>query len=126
MNNLEQFNQITIWILGKLYESFPNPIDFEEVDFEQQTFQNTIDFLHKEGFIRVGVEAGAFGGKRDFHSVVLSMKGLSVLDCIPLSLKEKQTLGQKVQSITKTGVKEVSKEVLKTLVTEIFKSSIGG
>ena len=85
MNNLEQFNEITVRVLGKLYESFPNPIDFEEVEFDAKTFQNTIDFLNKEGFIRIGADAKTFS-KRSFHEVVLSMKGLSVLNCLFLKV----------------------------------------
>lgn len=129
MNNIEQFNQIVVWSLAKLYAEFPNPIILQKKDFDAEmnldginpnTFGSTVEFLEREGFITIG---STVDGGTVFFFVVLTMKGLNILDSIPLSVKNEQNIGQQTQSLVKTGFKEAGKEVLITVVSEIISAA---
>src|SRR5262245_23689129 len=88
-DNIRAFNAMTVHVLGKLYGSFPTPIDIDslretlEITYEglvkeppvseaekhfSSCFPDTVRWLEQSGFVRVG--GGDLGGK--FHGVVLT------------------------------------------------------
>src|SRR3990172_684900 len=110
MSNMEDFNRGVALILAKLYKAFPqksviyvNQLDPNAGDETVKNFSATIEFLAAEGFIRCGSSAG--GGKA-FANVVLTTKGLSILNSVPDSIKEKISLGNKIIDALKSGSKE--------------------
>jgi hypothetical protein len=130
MNSIEQFNQIAVWVFAKLYSEFPNPIILKRDDFQEEvglesfnlsSFGSTIEFLEREDFLTFSssVDDGSH-----FAFVVLTMKGLRILDSVPSSLNENKTLGEQSQSIVKAGFKEAGREVVKTFVSELVKAAV--
>ncbi len=126
MKNLEQFNQITVWALGNLYDNFPKPLMLQVEDFDpefdrnmQESFGATIEFLESEGFLRI---TDKYDDGTTFGQVTLTMKALNALNSIPESIKEGKSLGQKMSEIAKKG----SLETFKSVVGELVKYGIGG
>ena len=130
---MDEFNRITVVVLGKLYDAFPQPIRVLVEDVlenptdkpDENTIRNfdaTVRFLAAEGFLKYEGESDE--GVR-FYETSLTMKGLRVLRAIPPVLEEKQSIGQKFVEITKSGTKEASKEILKTVVNQLMAAASG-
>lgn len=133
MSNMDEFNRITVIVLGKLYDAFPQPIrvlveDVIEKPNEKpdentiRNFDATVRFLASEGFLKYESESdeGLF-----FYETSLTMKGLRILRAVPSALEEKQSIGQKFVEITKSGTREASKEILKTVVNQLMAAASG-
>ncbi|AWH87899.1 hypothetical protein [Limnobaculum parvum] len=128
--NIDRFNEIVGVILGLLYESFPLKTDLMAVDVvgkETETnyfsehdseviltvsdddaifYLDTIDWLKESGYLT---------GQRSsdgIHNVVLTAKGLEVLNATPESLG--LPLGVKIVN----SVKSEGKEALRSLVSQ--------
>lgn len=127
MENIERFNRNTVQILGILYDSFPVPIELDSSKFDDPlSFQSTVEFLQTSGYLAVGKVAQAFQGNAHFFFVVLTEKGLSVLNAVPSSLVMNESLGKQMVGIVKSGTKKVSLEAIKALVSELIKLGVSG
>jgi len=100
MPNMDEFNRITVLVLGKLYGAFPQATRLEVKDINDapddndvRNFSYTVDFLTSEGYIK---HQGASDEGLFFIEVCLTMKGLTVLRSTPDSLDAKETLGHKL------------------------------
>ena len=133
MSNMDEFNRITVIVLGKLFDAFPRPIrvlveDVAEAPSEQpdentiRNFDATVRFLASEGFLKYEGESDE---GRFFYETSLTLKGLRILRAIPSVLEEKQSIGQKFVEITKSGTKEASKEILKAIVNQLMAAASG-
>ncbi len=120
MTNIEKFNKCAAEIFSLLYENFPVGTNIEINKFPQydnsensEIFFSTIDFLDSEGFLKCGEKYyGAYRG------VVLTSKGFTVLNLIPEAINNnKETLGDKVKNVLKTG----KDEGIKTVIREIMR-----
>lgn len=133
MANMDEFNRITVIVLGKLFNAFPQPIKIFVEDVVEEpsekpdestirNFDATMRFLASENFLKYESESneGLF-----FYETSLTMKGLRILRGVPSVLEEKHSMGQKFVEITKSGTKEASKEILKTVVNQLMTVASG-
>jgi len=95
---MQDFERGCALILAQLYEWFPVPSHIRIVNLEpsadgevQRTHCATFEFLSKEGYLRyetaTGPRARGLVWNNDFRDVVLTAKGLAVLDAVPPVLK---------------------------------------
>jgi hypothetical protein len=88
-------------------------------------YSESIIFLASEGFLRF---SGSFRPTGEdfytiwFEDVVLTSKGLTILNSIPDVLQERTTLGQKLNNALKGG----ASEVFKTIVDQIISTAVTG
>jgi len=120
---MELFNKGAALILSKSYDEFPIPIylniaqlDENMTDEEGEIYSATLKFLHDEGFVRCGksLNRGLMTS-----NVILSSKGLDILNSTPDSLKEKVSLGDKVKDVASNGTKETISAVIQAVVGSI-------
>lgn len=93
MSNIDEFNRAVGLTLDRLYQAFPLPIALHVEELDEGADEHllgvygaTIKFLLAEGFIRGGTSI------RDYRStpnVVLTAKGLAILNAVPDSIQEK-------------------------------------
>lgn len=121
MNKIEIFNKGAALILAKLYEEFPTSIildvtklDDDITDEEASVYASTVSFLSDEGFIRSGKTNNR--GKL-ISQVVLTSKGLAVLNSTPEILQEKAPLGERVKDAAKSGSKEVLSAIMQAVIS---------
>lgn len=119
VTNIEKFNKCAAELFGLLYENFPIGTDIKINQFPEynnpensEIFFSTIDFLESEGFLKCKEKYyGAYCG------VVLTSKGFAVLNLIPEAINNsKETLGDKVKSVLKTGKDEGLKAVIREII----------
>jgi len=130
--NFEAFSRISLYLLVKLFESFPGYLDidsnslgieakpknenetYDEVWENMELAQDTVTWLQKEGFIEVGHVC--YGGQ--FLRVRLTLSGLTLLGYAPLN-KETDTkyhnLAEKAKSVLIEGARDTVIEVVKEL-----------
>jgi hypothetical protein len=135
---MDEFNRITVLVLGQLYEAFPQALRLKVEDVYEAPNENdiryfsyTVEFLASEGYIK---HQGASDEGLFFIEVILTMKGLTVLRLTPDSLdaKEiesldaKETLGHRFGGFLKNGAKDVGKEVLKAAVNQFMAAAASG
>ncbi len=120
MNKIEVFNKGAALILAKLYEEFPTPtiLDVTQLDTgvteqEASVYADTITFLREEKFIRSGNSVNH--GKMT-PNVVLTSKGLAVLNSTPEVLQSKAPLGERVKDVAKSGSKEAISAVIQAVI----------
>jgi len=130
MPNMDEFNRITVLVLGKLYEAFPQAVRLNVEDVHDapnendvRNFSYTVEFLASENYIKfqAASDEGLF-----FVEVTLTMKGLTVLRSVPDSLDAKETLGNRFAGFLKNGAKDVSKELLKGAVNQFMTAAMSG
>lgn len=126
MTNLDHFNRITATVLSKCFERFPVPCDFsykefypeecgQDVDDFDEVFYHTMLWLQHYGYIYFWKpELSA----TSFYHVSLTEKSLNILNKIPESLEEKVSLGQKLCSVMKSGVKGATNEIIKMIFVQ--------
>ena len=114
------FNNCVAKVLNSLYENFPVGTDFELEDFSEfnseeksDIFFSTVRFLEKEEYIRISHQV--YGG---FMAVVLTAKGLSLLNLTPDSLDPKNTFQSRIKSGLKNGSEAFVSETIKRLLSE--------
>jgi len=114
---MKLFNEFSATILDSLFEKFPAAIEFSIVNFpalntieNSNVFYDTIKFLSNENYIKF--QHQVYGG---FIDVTLTSKGLSVLNAIPDSLKEKEAISQSLKNALKNGSEEVLADTMKKL-----------
>lgn len=125
MSNMDDFNEAVAVILAKLYETFPRgtllvvrDLAKDASDDRLGNFGGTISFLQKEGFISYESRLR----DEQFNGVVLTSKGLAILNSTPESLKESKSLGSKLVAVLKEG----SKEAIKALVQQVIRGALPG
>lgn len=141
MTNIELFNLSVAEILGECYENFPERINIKESDiafkvleyyddsvsddlvaFTDQLFSissSTIEWLEQAGYIWVGGR-----DHNDFYRVTLSGKGLELLNLVPDSINNKDTLGSSFLKGTKNISKESVLSAIKLLLSEGTKMAL--
>jgi hypothetical protein len=130
---MQEFNEITAVIFGKLFERFPvaRKVSPDEVaavlglaDIRQQmpsgllfkeAFASTMDWLINEGFVRY---SGAHPG-----AVVLTTKGMAALNVVPPSLN--RPLGSELAEATKQASTEGGKTRISQMMGDFWGSFIG-
>ena len=126
--NMDLFNKGAALILAKLYDEFPKPIhlnithlDENMSDEEGEVYGATLMFLRDEGFIRCGesLHRGLMTS-----NVVLSSKGLDILNSTPDALKEKISLGEKIKEVAKNGTKEAISTVIQAVIGTVVANGI--
>ncbi len=130
IKNFEAFNRIALYLLIKLFESFPKNVDidanslgceakskdkdetYEEIWESMEFALYTITWLQKEGFI--DIEHQCYGGK--FLGCRLTLKGLTLLGYTPLKGGKKyHNLAEKAKAALAEGARDVVTEVAKEL-----------
>jgi len=106
--NMKLFNELSATILDSVFEKFPVAIEFSIEDFpalntieNSDVFYDTFKFLSNENYINF--QHQIYGG---FIDVMLTAKGLSVLNAVPDSLKEKETFSLFLKNALKNGSEE--------------------
>jgi hypothetical protein len=136
LNNIDLFNITAICLFDKLYDAFPNPIDIETRELgiraspngaevsEAVRFalyaENAVSWLVEEGFVRF--EPPRFA--TTFRKVRLTLKGLTVLGYLPSAVQRNETpetLITKIKRSLSAGAEKAGTEVVKSLLTEVFK-----
>lgn len=136
-NNLEAFDYAVALVFSKLFECFPErmPLDGMRLVIEAaldkdiseetretipQILNDTIRWLCDEGFIRYDNQAPP----GEFRDVTLTLRGLTILGYVPVSLKESPTrepLINKIRAGLRAGGKTVTHEIIKQAVGLGFK-----
>lgn len=131
--NIDRFNKATLLVFDKLYKAFPIPVEISTSKIAMDTlpsdatfdesFQSiepvfyTIQFLRKEGFIEYG--ENLLDGTT-FLQVRLTAKSLALLGQTPSALEQQVSVGEKIASLVKGGIKEVGSEAAKKAVELLF------
>lgn len=131
--NIDRFNKAALLVFDKLYQTFPVPIELSASKIAMDTlpsdatfdesFQSiepvfySIEFLQKEGFIEYG-DATLDG--TTFLQARLTSKSLALLGQTPSSLEPQVSISEKIRSLLKGGIKEVSSEAAKKAVELLF------
>lgn len=133
--NIEIFNQITAYILIKLYESFPIPQDLnlEEIyneiaqgcKDENEAFQiytsyiaSTMSFLSDEKFIQYEQNTNFMQNGFQFFSVRLTLKGLTLLGTVPKTVNDipQSSFIESLKNSFNTGAKSALSDIVKSLL----------
>lgn len=126
--NIEVFNHIVLYVLIKLYDAFPSPIDLdsESIGLDARPDENdrdvlwksmgisghTFDWLQQEGFITI--ESKPIMG-RPYCGVRLTLKGLTLLGYTPASAfdeKNKETLINRAKGVFSKTAKQSATDVV--------------
>ena len=127
--NIEAFNRSVALILARLYESFPAPLTLSTPDIDPdagpealEVHDHTIAFLEREGFL---VRSGGDDSGTVHFAVVLSMRGLGVLNAVPESLSGSASVGERLVQIAKGGglftLKTATQQVLAAQLPALLK-----
>jgi hypothetical protein len=131
--NVDRFNKATLLVFDLLYQSFPVPLEFSASKIAMETlpadasfdesFQTiepvfyAIEFLQKEGFIEYAQHTT---DGTTFLRARLTSKSLALLGQTPSALEPQVSVSDKIRSLLKGGVKEVSSEAAKKAVELVF------
>ncbi len=121
--NIREFNLFTAELFSLLYDNFPNPVVVAPEEFDERAdreaikvYVNTMLFLKEEGFIRYAKVTP----DNVFIDVVLTAKGLALLNLIPEGITEGKSLIQSLKEVLQEG----SKVALKTLIDTLLKEGM--
>lgn len=131
--NIDRFNKTALVVFDALYQAFPAPLDLStskiametlpaDVKFDE-SFQSikpvfyTIEFLRSEGFIEYA-ERTLDG--TTFLQARLTSKSLALLGQTPSVLEPQVSISDRIRSLLKGSVKEVSSEAAKKAVEALF------
>lgn len=128
LKNIEVFNHIVLYVLIKLYDAFPSPIDLdsESIGLDARPDENdrdvlwksmeisghTLDWLQQEGFITI--ESKPIMG-RPYCGVRLTLKGLTLLGYTPASAfdeKNKETLINRAKGVFSKAAEQSATDVV--------------
>jgi len=144
-SNIDVFNENVGKIFADLYNSFPVPKEIHPRDFvgigiaveSESTFEfssqekpksseilffSTVQWLIREGYISA---TELLPTQVYFRTVVLTQKGLMVLNAVPDSLANKQSLGDRLVSSAKSGAIDLLKSAAKEALSIGIKSLTG-
>ena len=132
--NIRAFNFLTLAIFNRLYESFPEKVDFSDLRFVIETvvdygadsdeskysslFSASMNWLEEEGFIKI--ESKVYGPA--FIGVTLTLKGVTVLGFVPSSIDKdagKSSIDY-IREIVSDGVKSSSSEAVSSVIKSLF------
>jgi hypothetical protein len=128
MSKMDMFNKGAALILARLYEEFPTPIHLNVAELsdgiteeEGGVYAATLSFLRDEGFVRSGnsVNRGLMTS-----NVVLTSKGLDILNSTPEVLQVRAPLGERVKDVAKSGSKEVLSAVIQAVIGAVVAKGI--
>ena len=130
ISNIDDFNQIVAALLEKLYNTFPVGIQLNAENPNDRAaatkFVETVIWLEKEGFVRFDRRFCPESAPNHtvFFGLVLTAKGLAILNSVPevLQEKDKSTIHQKLSK----GLKSGSKEAIKIVVNQIISTAVSG
>ncbi|MBE5527449.1 hypothetical protein A9J41_00770 [Laribacter hongkongensis] len=132
-SNIERFDEITAQLFSTLYQSFPAPVFLAAGNFvspatqyskvrgydvasdEAEFWAACVIWLQEAGYIRYESHESLTAS---FWEVVLSPKGLEVLNSIPDSLSGKDTIGDQLVDAARTGATDLLKEGVKTALAK--------
>lgn len=135
--NIRRFNLIALLLFKTLYESFPSGIDIDALKLgydavpkdiasdEQQdwdfgmTAYDVVLWMAEEGFLRYENP----NHTRDFFNARLTMKGLTVLGYLPVSLRSgdaKEPIIEKIKRILATGTEKAAADGIGRILGQIF------
>lgn len=142
--NMEAFNRLSLELFMRLYDSFPKPLNINPTEAnglgfaavpqeatEGQSWNigtliyDVIEWLAEERFLRYEPDPGYRYGY--FWKVRLTLKGLTILGCVPTALRhteQKEPLIDKVKRVLASGAGTASAESIKLVVSEIFKLAL--
>ena len=115
--NMKLFNELSAKVFDSLIEVFPVEKEYRIEDFPEfdnaensEVFNSTFHFLENENYIKYQKQI-----PRCFVGVVLTSKGLSVLNASPPVLKNNETVSQSIKKALKSGSEEVISDTMKKL-----------
>jgi len=132
MSNIELFDEYTARILAMLYEAFPIRIALDAVEMSGAEIDDfgvplgalgkrsksfevcfaTTQWLIDAGYIdHQGDNGYCFGG------CVLTARGLEVLKSVPDSIQRKESIGEKIVCLIRSGSVDVAKEAAKAAIS---------
>lgn len=138
-SNMDEFEHAAALVLARLYGAFPSPIILEPKQLESGisldvaiVYADTIDFLAREGFIVHGHAVRHAHRDRivaeHFLDVVLTSKGLTILNAVPKALTiqgeseaedaAKKPIGKRLVDAIRKGAPNVAGTLAKTALTE--------
>jgi len=141
-SNIDAFNETAGKVFAALYKNFPMPIEIRHQDFidnnhdsdsSQQMAESgspppswefifsSIQWLINEGYIS---SRDLLPTQRHFRQVVLTQKGLSILNFTPNILIHKQSIGDRLVASAKAGAIDVLKSAAKEAFSVVIKSTI--
>jgi len=138
-SNVERFDRLTGGVFGKLYQSFPVPIELNINDFtslitplketyeEDQTlnasefFYSTLSWLKDSGYITYLNNAL---DNTSCYGCVLTAKGLEVLKAVPKSV-DGDSLGGQLADAVKEGAMGKLKELASEALSKGYGAAIG-
>jgi hypothetical protein len=130
-SNIAEFERSSAMILSKLYESFPVPIELAPSQLESgasaetlEILSYTIEFLAAEGYLRFEEIIKTHGFAILFSDVVLTAKGLAILDARQDDAKEESqpdTKGKRLMDAMRTGAIDIAKTIVRELLSEGLK-----
>lgn len=136
--NIDCFNAVAAHLFSVLYDSFPNAIHVETADVArgaagdlepdqlrewERIAASTVSWLAEEEFLHV--HSAVYGG---FMNVRLSMKGLTVLGYIPVSIKPDEPpepLIVRLKRFAGKGIEGATTDAVKHVLGQIFKLGLG-
>lgn len=138
--NIRAFNWLALKVLNDLYDAFPEPINIEGLRFILSTlldvgpeseqakylgyFTETVRWLKAEGFIKY--ESNSSG---DFRKVVLTLKGLTVLGFVPVSLSPidfKKPMITRIKRVLAKGAEAAAADAVRGLLVKLCALALSG
>jgi hypothetical protein len=129
MQNIDTFNELIGWILGKAYETHPERLTLDPSDMPpwlrrkvsrgpEDFWDRTVLWLEREGFIHVGAKDL---GSPLFRKVELTVAGLTALNAVPEKLTGKDTIGQTLVD----ELNQADREIPASAIGELAGSALG-
>lgn len=120
--NIQEFNRGVALALNRLYAAFPTPTALRMDDLDEtadretrRVYAATVRFLRNEGLIRVQAETIA----DIFVGVVLTAKGLSLLQAVPEALQEKKPWAAWLRDTLTDGSRAGLQTVIELLLRQV-------
>ncbi len=141
-DNLKGFDYAAAFVFTRLFEKFPQPIELrglrmvieavvdEKIPKELKNhvapvLSHTVRWLRDEGFIRYESE----GANGNFRNVTLTMRGLTVLGYVPVTLKGspiKEPLIEKFRKGLRSTATTAGQEIIKQAIGQSLKLLLMG
>lgn len=138
--NIRAFNFMTLAILNKLYDAFPERVELSGMQLvvewavqngsgtEESKYlsllPDTMAWLKEEGFLRWGSATL----KGDYQQVTLTLKALTVLGYLPSAVAEgqvRETLIDRTKRVLARGAEGGANDVIRSIVASAFTLGAG-
>ncbi len=132
MSNIDLFDEYTACILAMLYSSFPIRITLDAIEIcgaSIDDFGVPVDASGKRcksfevcfATIEWLMDAGYLDTKGDngyvYAGCVLTARGLEVLKSVPESIQRKETIGERIVALIRSGSTDIAKEAAKAAIS---------